>query len=111
MIPKDILEAAKNFLEEIDERNEANEEEEYDSAFEIECSQRDHGAIIADWITKKVKCQDHDVSKCPYCDGTDLSSSGNPEHGVDSLWQKIECENCGESWNDVYEFAFWEPES
>lgn len=54
-IPIEIVEAAMSFLEAIDERNEANENEDYDAAFEIECSQRDYGAIVSGWILEQNK--------------------------------------------------------
>lgn len=52
-IPISVIEAAKSFLEAIEERDEANEKEDYDAAFEIECDQRYHGATLAEWILEQ----------------------------------------------------------
>ena len=51
-IPNDILQAAIYFIEANEARDEANEAQDHDKAFEIECDQRDYGNEMALWIIK-----------------------------------------------------------
>jgi len=49
-IPNHILEYANDFLSQNIERDSLNEQEDYDGAFEVECSQRDNGSALAEFI-------------------------------------------------------------
>ncbi len=57
-ITKEILYTAKSFLKQIDERNTLNEKEDYDAAFEVECEQRDNGAMLAEFIINTYQKQE-----------------------------------------------------
>ncbi len=50
LIPKDIVKYAKWFLEQNEEREALNETCDYDTAFEVECNQRDNGTALAEFI-------------------------------------------------------------
>lgn len=55
IIPRHIWEQACDFLEYGVERDTFNNEEDWDSAYEVECSQRDAGSDIAEWIVGNFK--------------------------------------------------------
>ncbi len=50
VIPDDVFLMARDYLEYSEERNQLNEAEDWDGAYEVECSQRDLGMDIATWI-------------------------------------------------------------
>jgi len=52
VLPMRIADAATRFIEQLSERDEAYERQDHDSAFDIECDQRDNGAEMASWILK-----------------------------------------------------------
>ena len=54
-IPTEVIEAAKSFIKATAERNEANNQQDHDLAFDIECDQRDDGAIVSEWILEQEK--------------------------------------------------------
>ena len=39
---------------------------------------------------------------CPFCKGSDITTTDPPEVTDDGVTQDIECENCGAEWRDVY---------
>lgn len=54
-IPTEVIKAAKSFIKATAERNEANKSQNHDLAFDIECGQRDDGAIVSEWILEQEK--------------------------------------------------------
>jgi hypothetical protein len=55
VIPDWVLLKAHEFVEMSVERDNLNEKEDWDGAFEVECSQRDAGMEIAQWIIENYK--------------------------------------------------------
>lgn len=53
----ELKKLAKEFMELSEQRDELNECDDYDGAFEIECDQRDIGESMADLIVKMQECE------------------------------------------------------
>lgn len=51
----------------------------------------------------------HGGSKCPYCNSYNITSDGIEVDGA-TAWQDIECEDCGETWRDVFKLVGYEPD-
>lgn len=43
-------------------------------------------------------------TKCPVCESTDIVG-GSVEVNAGSAWQKISCNDCDATWNDVYKLV------
>jgi transposase-like protein len=50
----------------------------------------------------------HGGSKCPYCESTNIAADGMLEVDGTDAWQDIECEDCGETWQDVFKLVGYE---
>ena len=40
-------------------------------------------------------------NNCPHCGSSDISGGSFEADGT-SAWRDVECEECGESWHDIY---------
>jgi predicted Zn-ribbon and HTH transcriptional regulator len=43
-------------------------------------------------------------SKCPKCNLSEFISGDSFEAEFGDVWQPMVCDNCGYTWNDVYEY-------
>lgn len=56
-------------------------------------------------LTKEQKeAYNADQSKCPFCGSEDING-GHMEVDGGSTWQEVDCNKCGESWQDVYTYS------
>ena len=45
-----------------------------------------------------------DPSKCPFCGSTNFDGQRIQVDG-NTAWQDVDCNDCGESWTDIYTFS------
>lgn len=46
---------------------------------------------------------------CPYCESTDVETSGMMDCDVGVAWQSIVCNDCDEEWTDQYSLTGFAP--
>jgi len=56
---------------------------------------------------QKQKYMESRGSICPFCGSTDISG-GSVNIEAAQAWQNVSCNDCGETWRDVYTLAFVE---
>lgn len=45
---------------------------------------------------------EHKGVRCPYCHSNNITTNNPIDADADYAWQEAECEDCGESWKDIY---------
>lgn len=90
-ISKEILYTAKSFLKQCEERDTLNEKEDYDAAFEVECEQRDNGAMLAGFIIETFQKQQEQEPKEFEIYANDFCDS--------DIWKSV-CEGVGVNYEE-----------
>ena len=50
------------------------------------------------------------ASKCPHCKSKKIENCETPEYSCGSIFQPVECYDCGKIWDEEYKLIGWLPE-